>query len=53
MGQGGPRGRHQAGVGPKRPRLAFGEVPTLVTCVGGVVVVATIASEAAIRKMEP
>ena len=50
MGQGGPRGRHQAGVGPKRPRLAFGEVPT---CVGGVVVVATIASEAAIRKMEP
>jgi drug/metabolite transporter (DMT)-like permease len=32
--------------------LAFGEVPTLVAYVGGLVVVAAIASEAAIRKMQ-
>ena len=45
-------GRLQIPLAPAWVWLAFGEVPTLVTCVGGVVVVAAIASEAAIRKME-
>jgi drug/metabolite transporter (DMT)-like permease len=46
-------GRLQIPLAPAWVWLAFGEVPTLVTCVGGLVVVAAIASEAAIRKMEP